>query len=66
MRDRQPEPWETNAQAPFLTLEREQGAIEVWAVGADRFTVKAPEREQLVVGFDAARQTARELARALE
>ena len=25
MRDREPEPWETNAAGPFLTLERAHG-----------------------------------------
>jgi hypothetical protein len=35
-------------------------------VGDGRFTVKAPEREQLVTGFDAARQTAIALAQQLD
>lgn len=65
MRDREPEAWETNAAGPFLTLERAQGAVEVWALGADRFSVRAREREQVVVGFDSARQTAHDLAREL-
>ena len=66
MPEPEPEPWETNAAAPFLTLERARGVVEVWALGADRFSVRAPEREQLVVGFGAARQTAHEPARELE
>ena len=38
-----------------------------WApLGADRFSVRAPEREQVIVGFDAARQTAHALAQQLE
>jgi hypothetical protein len=65
MRDRESEPWETNAAAPFLTLERPRGVVEVWALGSDRFAVRAAEHEQLVVGFDPARQTAHELAREL-
>jgi hypothetical protein len=47
-------------------VEREHGVIEVWALGEDRFTVKTPERKRLVVGVEAARQTAHELARELE
>jgi hypothetical protein len=66
MRDREPEPWETNAQGPFLTVEGARGTVEVWALGADRFSVRAPQREQIVVGFDAARQTAHALARQSE
>jgi len=55
-----------NAATPFLTLERAQGAVEVCALGADRFSVKTSERVQVVVGFEPARQTAHELARELE
>jgi hypothetical protein len=61
-----PEPWQTNAQAPFLTLERARGTVEVWALGAQRFTVKAPEGEQIVTGFGAARETAIALAQQLD
>jgi hypothetical protein len=66
MRDREPEAWETNAGAPFLTLERAKGVVEVWALGADRFPVRAPEHEQVVADFEPARQRAHELARALD
>jgi hypothetical protein len=64
--DREPDAWESNAAGPFLALERAHGTVEVWAMGADRFSVKAPEREQLVVGFDQARQTAHGLAERLD
>jgi hypothetical protein len=66
MPDRQPEPWETNAAGPLLTLDRAQGVVEVWALGAERFAVKALGREQVVVGFSVARETAHALARGLE
>jgi hypothetical protein len=66
MPDRQPQAWETNASLPFLTLPRDHGVVEVWAHGFDRFTVKSPDGEQVVAGFDPARQTAHELARELE
>jgi hypothetical protein len=50
----------------LLTLQRARGVVEVCALGADRFAVKAPEREQVVAGFEPARQTAHGLARELE
>jgi hypothetical protein len=37
----------------------------VWALGADRFAVRAPDHEQLVVGFDAAQQAVHALAEKL-
>jgi hypothetical protein len=37
----------------------------VWALGEDRYRITAPEHEQLVVGFDEARQRAHELAEQL-
>jgi hypothetical protein len=66
MPDRQPEPWETNAAAPFLTLERERGTGEIWALGSDRFAVRALANERLVVGFDTAREIAHLVAGPLD
>jgi hypothetical protein len=34
MPDRQPEPWESGAAAPFLWIETERGNVEMWALGA--------------------------------
>ena len=62
----EPEPWESSAAGPFLTLERARGTVEVRARGGDRFSVKAPGHEQVVVGFDVAQQTADALAAQLE
>jgi hypothetical protein len=62
MRDREPQAWESSAAGPFLTLEREHGTVEVWSLGRDRYAVKAPDSEQVVVGFNAARETAHALA----
>jgi hypothetical protein len=42
------------------------GTVKVWALGFDRFSVRALGREQLVAGFDAARQTAHALAGGFE
>jgi len=66
MPDGEPEPWETSAAGPFLTLERARGVVEVWAHGGDRFTVRAPDHERAVVGFEAAQQTAHALAEQLD
>jgi hypothetical protein len=55
---RQPEAWETNATAPFLAV----GDVGVTALGQERFRVSAPDHEQEVVGFAAARSMAHELA----
>jgi hypothetical protein len=37
----------------------------VWALGEDRFGVRAPGHEQLVTGFDEAERTADDLANRL-
>ncbi len=66
MTDRQPEPWETNAPAPFLTMERTRGTVAVSALGGDRFLIEAPEQAQTIVGFPAARKRAHALARELD
>lgn len=66
MSDRVPAAWETSAAGPFLTLERPQSVVSVWALGADRFSIEAPEHKQVIAGFDSARQTAHELARELD
>jgi len=66
MRDREPEPWESGAPGPFLWIETAHGNVEVWALGEDRFTVKAPGNEQIVVGFEEAQRTAGELAQRLD
>ena len=59
---RQPEPWETNAAAPFLTIDSPRGVVAVRDLGQDRFHVSAPDHEREVVGFAAARATAHQLA----
>ena len=62
MSDRKPEPWESGAVAPFLTIEIPRGDVEVWALGEDRFRITVPGHEQIVVGFQEAERTADELA----
>jgi hypothetical protein len=33
-----------------LWIKTAQGNVEVWALGEDRFAIKSPEGEQVVVG----------------
>jgi hypothetical protein len=62
MPDRKPEPWESGAAAPFLTIEKPHGAVEVWALGEDRFRITAPGQEQVVAGSPEAERAADALA----
>jgi hypothetical protein len=66
MPDREPEPWESGAAAPFLWIETARGNVEVWALGEDRFRITAPGHEQIVTGFEKAEQAADALAQRLE
>jgi hypothetical protein len=59
---RAPEPRETNAAAPFLTIASPSGAVAVRSLGQERFRVSASDHEKDVVGFAAARSMAHELA----
>jgi hypothetical protein len=40
MPNRRPEPWGSGARGPFLWIE--DSAVEVWALGEDRFRITAP------------------------
>ena len=57
--DREPEPWESNRPAPFLTI----GSVGVQSLGRGRFLLVAPDEERIVEGFEPARQLS---AKALE
>jgi hypothetical protein len=65
MVDRKPATWETNEAAPFITMQRERGAVTAWALGEDRFDVVAPDDSHEISGFDAARALAHLLAEEL-
>jgi hypothetical protein len=65
MPDRKPEPWESGAMAPFLSIDKPRGVVEVWACGEDRFRITAPGHEQLVTGFDEEERAADALAERL-
>jgi|GEM_PF-4742651 len=62
----EPELWQTNATAPFLTIEKPGGTVGVWALGEQQFRVTAPGDDSEVEGFDQARAAAHRLAAALE
>jgi hypothetical protein len=59
---RPPESWETNAAAPFLTIDSPRGTVAVVSLGQERFRISAPGNEREVVGFAVARTTAHEIA----
>ena len=63
---RKPEPWESNAAAPFLTIDSPRGAVAVRALGQERFRISALGDEREVVGFAAVRAAAHRLAAGLE
>ena len=65
MPDREREPWETGAAAPFLWIGTPQGNVEVWSLGEDRFRIAAPGFEQLVTGFEEAEKAVDALAEQL-
>jgi hypothetical protein len=65
MPHRKPQPWQSGAAAPFLTIETPRGVVEMWALGQDRFRITAPGHEQLVTGYDEAERTADALAERL-
>jgi hypothetical protein len=56
--DRKPEPRQTNALGPFLTI----GDASVWALGEQRFRIESASGVKEVEGFEQARRRARELA----
>jgi hypothetical protein len=45
-----------------LTIDSPHGAVAVRALGQERSRVTAPDHEQEIVGFEAARSTAHELS----
>jgi hypothetical protein len=65
MPEREPEPRESGAAAPFLSIEKPRGVVEVWALGEDRFRITAPGHEQIVSGYDEAERAADALAERL-
>ena len=60
-----PEPSETSAARPFLIMKRERGNVTVWALGEDRFEVRAPHVSQEVGGYEPAMDLAHWFAQSL-
>jgi hypothetical protein len=59
--NQKPEPWQTDAAGPFLTV----GSASVWTLGRDRFRVESLQGSQEVEGIDRARELAHRMASAL-
>jgi hypothetical protein len=60
--DREPEPWQSGASGPCLTVESPAGPVELWVLGDQRYRVKGPTSEREVEGFQRAPEVAHELA----
>jgi hypothetical protein len=60
--DRKPEPWQTGAVGPCVTIESPAGPVELWVLGDQRYRVTAPSGERIVEGFEQAREVAHDLA----
>jgi hypothetical protein len=59
---RHPEPWQTSAPGPFLTIETPRGLVVVQSLGDDRFLLTGLGVEREITGFAAAEAAAEELA----
>jgi hypothetical protein len=58
---------QTTPEGPSLELRRSHGVVRVWALGEERFSIRAPAcDEEIVVGFEAACVRAQRLARGLD
>ena len=58
----EPEPWQSGAAGPCVTIESPAGPVELWVLGSQRYRVTAPSGEQVVEGYQQAREVAHELA----
>ena len=60
--EQEPEPWQSGAAGPCVTIESPAGPVELWVLGDQRYRVKSPGGEQIVEGFQQAREAGHELA----
>ena len=60
--EQEPEPWQTGAAGPCVTIDGSAGPVELWAITPQRYRVKAPTGEREVEGFQRAREVGHELA----
>jgi hypothetical protein len=58
----EPEPWQSGAAGPCVTIDSAVGPVEVWVLGEQRYRVTATDSEQIVEGYQRAREVAHELA----
>jgi hypothetical protein len=55
---RHPEPWQTSAPGPFLSIEAPRGLVPLHRLGDDRFRLTGLGEELEITGFAAARDAA--------
>ena len=58
----EPEPWQTGSAGPCVTIDSPAGPVELWVLGSQRYRVKTPTGDQIVEGYQQAREVAHELA----
>jgi hypothetical protein len=63
---RKPEPWQTNAPGPFLTIDTPRGPVALQSLGGDRFQLTGLSVEREITGLASARVAAHELAESVE
>ena len=61
-----PGAWQTNASAPFMTIEKPRVTVSVWSLGRERCRVGAPGHDSQGEGYREARALAHQLAAELE
>jgi hypothetical protein len=59
--EQEPEHWQSGAAGACVTIESPAGLIELWVQSSNRYRVKGPNGEQIVEGFQRAREVAHEL-----
>jgi hypothetical protein len=62
----EPQPWQTSAPGPFLTIETPRGPVALHSLGDDRFRLTGLGVEREITGLASARVAAHELAESVE
>ncbi len=60
-----PEPWQSNAPRPAMTIEKPRGTVSASALGNEQFRVEAPGHDSQVEGYQEARAFAHQLTSGL-
>jgi hypothetical protein len=58
----EPEPWQSGAAGPCVTIDGPGGPVELWVLEEQRYRVFAPSSERVVEGYQQAREVAHRLA----